>query len=109
MGKNFWGNFLREGKRQWVGGGGERVKIIVRHRKFCVIRINKKKFKKSINAFFFFYIFWDHLYFSFCFSILPILVPQMKNTFQFGLYRHLTNENFLRDKRSALFTHYMLT
>ena len=52
--KTFGEIFCGKGKDN--GWGGERVKIIVRHRKFCVIRINKKKLKKSINAFFFLYI-----------------------------------------------------
>ena len=61
--KTFGEIFCGKGKDNgW--GGGERVKIIVRRRKFCVIRINKKKFKKSINAFFF----------SIYFGIIYILV-----------------------------------
>ena len=63
-GKKLLGKFFAGREKTMGGRGGERVKIIVRHRKFCVIRINKKKFKKSINAFFF----------SIYFGIIYILV-----------------------------------
>ena len=55
-GKKLLGKFFAGREKTMGWGGGGRVKIIVRRRKFCVIRINKKKLKKSINAFFFLYI-----------------------------------------------------
>ena len=38
--------------------------------------------------------FWGHFYFGLYIFILPFLVLKMKNTFYFGLYGHLTNENY---------------
>ena len=43
-GKKLLGKFFAGREKTMGGRGGGRVKIIVRHRKFCVIRINKKKF-----------------------------------------------------------------
>ena len=39
-------------------------------------------------------IFCVNFYFGSYFFILPFLVLKMKNAFYFGLYGHLTNENY---------------
>ena len=38
-------------------------------------------------------IFWGHFYFDPYISILPHLIPKMKNAFYFSLYCHSLNKN----------------